>query len=400
MGFRRRAIVPAFVAAPVAVIALTAAAALARPIADHEMPFTCHEEWYGSSRSYHSPSYLAIDWNRDGDLGRPIRSSAAGIVSRVTNLGGTSYGLYVIVDHGNGESTLYAHLQAEFVTVGQHLDQGELLGLVGTSGGSTGPHLHYEQRRNGTVQQSWFHDAAFPMGSTMASRNCPDTPIAGDWNGDDKAEVGVFRRAIEGRFRLRVAGTVQRATLGYGTATPLVGDWDGDGVDDVGIRRPVSDVFELRSSDGSVRQVRFGATTDVGVAGDWNGDGTTEVGVWRPSTATFLMRAANGTSQSVALGSVGSQPVTGDWNGDGRTDLGVFSAGTWRLWARQGSGTWTATIALGDSDDLPVTGHWNRDGVSDLGVWDPQTATFTLRKAAPMSTGTGRLVTRLFGRPR
>jgi murein DD-endopeptidase MepM/ murein hydrolase activator NlpD len=62
---------------------------------------------------------------------------------------GGGYGNYVWIDHGNGKATIYAHLTRAVVSVGQTVSAGEVLGYVGTTGWSTGPHLHYECRLNG-----------------------------------------------------------------------------------------------------------------------------------------------------------------------------------------------------------------------------------------------------------
>jgi murein DD-endopeptidase MepM/ murein hydrolase activator NlpD len=59
------------------------------------------------------------------------------------------YGNIVILDHGNGVTTYYAHLSAMYVAVGQELAEGQILGAIGSTGRSTGPHLHYEVRANG-----------------------------------------------------------------------------------------------------------------------------------------------------------------------------------------------------------------------------------------------------------
>lgn len=74
--------------------------------------------------------------------GTPIVATGAGIVTLDRNKSG--YGLQVLVDHGIGYKTRYGHLSKILVKVGQSVVRGEVIGLVGSTGRSTGPHLHYE----------------------------------------------------------------------------------------------------------------------------------------------------------------------------------------------------------------------------------------------------------------
>jgi murein DD-endopeptidase MepM/ murein hydrolase activator NlpD len=81
--------------------------------------------------------------------GAPNRAAAAGTVIYAGLLGG--YGNLVVIDHGNGLSTAYAHASSILVSVGQRVSQGETVSLVGSTGHSTGPHLHFEVRINGVA---------------------------------------------------------------------------------------------------------------------------------------------------------------------------------------------------------------------------------------------------------
>ena len=74
--------------------------------------------------------------------GSPVMSTANGVVSRAGRNGG--FGLMIEVDHGNGFKTRFAHLSKILVSRGQKIERGEVIGLVGNTGHSTGSHLHYE----------------------------------------------------------------------------------------------------------------------------------------------------------------------------------------------------------------------------------------------------------------
>ena len=91
-------------------------------------------------------SHTGIDIPASG--GTPILAAKSGQV--VTSAYHYSYGNYVVIDHGNGNSTLYAHMSSRAVSEGQMVTQGQVIGYVGTTGSSTGNHLHFEVRDNYT----------------------------------------------------------------------------------------------------------------------------------------------------------------------------------------------------------------------------------------------------------
>jgi murein DD-endopeptidase MepM/ murein hydrolase activator NlpD len=100
-----------------------------------------------------------------GSTGDPVYATAAGTVALAGPNGG--YGKMVEIDHGNGLSTRYGHLSAIAVSAGQRVKAGQLVGRVGSTGRSTGPHLHYETRVDGeAVDPQKFLRAGIRLGST------------------------------------------------------------------------------------------------------------------------------------------------------------------------------------------------------------------------------------------
>jgi len=102
--------------------------------------------------------------------GHPIIAPADGVVTFTDQLGG--YGKAIMIDHGNGISTRYGHLSGFAVTAGQAVHRGDVIGYVGASGRSTGPHLHYEVRINDTpvnpykyLRMTLAHSGGFAAGS-------------------------------------------------------------------------------------------------------------------------------------------------------------------------------------------------------------------------------------------
>lgn len=102
---------------------------------------------YGSRESIRSSAHRGLDIA--APTGTPIKAAAAGTVT-VAGYNG-SYGYMIKISHGNGVETLYAHCSQLIATQGQSVAQGQVIGKVGSTGNSTGPHLHLEVRKNGTI---------------------------------------------------------------------------------------------------------------------------------------------------------------------------------------------------------------------------------------------------------
>ena len=106
----------------------------------------------------YSSGHKAIDISGGGRTiyGTPIVAADSGKV--VTATYHYSYGNYVMIDHGGGYSTLYAHASSLAVSAGQTVTKGQTIAYVGSTGNSTGPHLHFEVRVNGNRQNpfNWF----------------------------------------------------------------------------------------------------------------------------------------------------------------------------------------------------------------------------------------------------
>jgi len=107
---------------------------------------------FGPSTFWFEPPYNGYAHFHTGidlveKLGSPVYAADDGIVALVGS-SGSGYGTYVVIAHSGGLDTLYGHLSAALVKVGQRVTQGQPVGLEGSTGNSTGPHLHFELRIN------------------------------------------------------------------------------------------------------------------------------------------------------------------------------------------------------------------------------------------------------------
>lgn len=231
--------------------------AIAQAAPNFQMPFPCGQTWVGSTWSGHSPAN-AIDLNRDGDLGDTVVASYGGTVKTSTYSSNTGYGNYIVIDHGGGWETLYAHLQSRSVSAGQSVQIGQKIGAVGNSSAKydLAPHLHYEQRYGGSVKKIVWNGNAIPYYAKQSytSRNaCGGGTVSGTVNtsGADLnvragpsttySIVGSLADGASVTIQCQVAGQVVTGT--YGTSKL----WNR-----IGSGRFIPDVYTYTGSDGRV----------------------------------------------------------------------------------------------------------------------------------------------------
>ncbi len=117
-----------------------------QPVSNKDLTRMASGFGYRLDPFYHMYAFHAgMDFT--ADIGTPVYATGNGTVKQVSS-DAWGYGNHIIIDHGYGYTTLYGHLSRMNVRIGQKVKRGQLIGNVGSTGKSTGPHLHYEVRKN------------------------------------------------------------------------------------------------------------------------------------------------------------------------------------------------------------------------------------------------------------
>jgi len=225
--------------------------------------------------------------------------------------------------------------------------------------------------RNGTWYINTMQNGMWnPSGdTTMHFGMAGDMPVMGDWNGSGTKKIGVFRN---GMWYLDYPGTctwvgcgapadpTKDACMPFGTAgdIPVVGDWNGNGKMKIGVFRAGMWYLDYPGTGTWVgcgapadptrdACIAFGTAGDIPVVGDWNGTGKMMIGVFRDGNWYLDINGNNawdpGVDSVMSFGITGDKPVVGDWNGSGTTKIGVVRNGMWYV-DTVGNGTWTPAI--------------------------------------------------------
>ncbi len=186
---------------------------------------------------------------------------------------------------------------------------------------------------------------------------------SGDYNGDGRADIAVFRPA-SGLWAVR---GITRVYFGSSSDLPVSGDYDNDGTTDIAVFRPATGLWEIRE----VTRAYFGGFGDLPVPGDYSGDGYCEPAIYRASAGLWAVRGG----ARAYFGAAGDIPVPGYYTGGREKHIAVFRSGT-GLWAVRGQ----TRLYFGGSGDHPVPAAYGDDGTTDRpAIFRPSTALWASR---------------------
>ena len=176
--------------------------------------------------------------------------------------------------------------------------------------------------------------------SEQFGRTGDNPSVVGDWDGDGKSDVAVFRdRENAGNpqsvfyYRPSASPAIDFNALAWGTSgdKPVRGDFDGDGKLDLAVFRPSNTIYYVQqSSNGQVALQNWGFSTDERFAADFDGDGKTDLAVTRPTADSpprrtwYIRNSSNSSLTAFVWGLQSDVLVPADYNGDGKSEPGIY----------------------------------------------------------------------------
>jgi hypothetical protein len=174
---------------------------------------------------------------------------------------------------------------------------------------------------------------------------------------------------------------------------PIPGDYDGDGRTDVGVYRITAGQWFVFGSQDGIMTLGWGSPFlgDTPVAADYDGDGKADIAVYRPTTGEWFVLLSGGGVVILPWGApLGDRPVPADYDGDGRADIAVFRpvTGDWFVLRSSDGGLTTLPWGAGGLGDLPVPANFvglpgpGPGATADVAVFRPPTAQWFVLDAA------------------
>lgn len=187
-------------------------------------PFTNVHE----SSDYRSGGHVGVDIDTPNDADLPLYAAGSGVVIWAEKKT-TSYGNHIKIDHGGGVVTLYAHLARLLVAKGDTVRAGQQIGFEGTTGHSTGDHLHFEVHQNGVPIDpvAFFAQRGVTLGAPGAPGSATTSGDTGD-TGDTAGDPGAVPTSFTATRADGVSVTLSKKQLGY--AAQIIGQVQAAGL--------------------------------------------------------------------------------------------------------------------------------------------------------------------------
>ncbi len=342
--------------------------------------------------------YWAIDFL--GPTGSPVYAAGAGFATDVTGSGFEGYGNAVVVDHGNDVKSLYAHLSEVLVSGGRWVDQNDMIGRIGSSGGANTPHLHYEETSAGRFGSSGSRDPG-PMKACRGAQlvSYPDAWGFSGWKGmpwgsglaaSDGTVCGVVGE-VAGAIGATVTNGVTAVKPVAATAPEqlVAADFNGDGVGDIGFRNSGTGVFTLRYGPSFAQQTTYPWASGAGYQGfaaDFNADRMADLGLRDSGTGTFFVKHGPAFADQVIFpwaAGAQFQVLAGDFNADRLADIGLRDTATGLFTMKNGpafEGQSTFQSVAG-TEYQPMAADFNGDRMADLGLRHTGTGVISVNMA-------------------
>ena len=212
-----------------------------------------------------------------------------------------------------------------------------------------------------------------------------------DFDGDGRADVGVYNATGGWSILQSANGTPRQVTWGTGDTRPVLGDFDGDGKADFAVQNQQSGRWYVsQSGSGTLLQDQLGGNAERPVPADYDGDGKTDIAVYNRTNGVWtIKRSSDGQMVQFTFGGKQGRPVPADYDGDGKADPAYYerATGNWHLWL-SGSGQQTV-INWGSRDMRPVPADYDGDGKADIASYDAKTGNWYILQS---SNGQARIV--------
>jgi hypothetical protein len=317
----------------------------------------------------------------------------------------------VVLRHPDGTVSWYGHLKRDTLTakaVGENVTQGEFLGVVGSSGSSTVPHLHFEiynadnqlqdpyqgtcnlmnnfsywlvqpAYRDSSINKLVTH-SALPVG-----QSCPNPAITNEKNifapGSEVIVAASYRDQVAGQESqlslIQPDGAVNQSWTHVSPNTYTASSWAFPRLLPVNALAGVWKfrvVYDSRTYERTflVRSMPF----------DFDGDGKTDISIFRPPVGEWWINKSGGGNYAAQFGTSTDKLVPEDYTGDGKTDIAVWraSTGEWLI-LRSEDGSYYS-FPFGTNGDIPAPADFDADGKADAAVFRPSNSTWYINKSS------------------